>query len=450
MSNKIQIDIKLLKIFLILSFIACWVSISTSHEDLRIFRTLKPLNTYDLLNFLRHISVYFCLFFLFTIIAFYRKKILFKNYIIFYFLIAYFVFQIVGLLLSDNSLGNISFIVSALTTILTVILVDCFFLPREKKILLIISFTILNAVFFLTVIPLFVEFLNGDNIRFYGGLEYSEIFLNKYTPRTSGLARTALIILIFIELFENNFSKKNLNKLIVFKILFLVFILLFQSRTVLFLTFVAYTFIFINKNEIKLFNFIKFLTIYLVIPFILFFLLSTFNSYQFMKQKLKVSDPSLVPSLSDHIFSKDLIILRGKSNNFSSGRYDDWNNILKNIDGKNIFYGFGTQGDRYLIDQSASNAFIYAYASSGLIGLFFFIIFLILFSLRTIKLILYNLKDDLNNVLYCVILILLALRSILETSIAVYSIDLIVFVTVFSFILDKKINIEDIKKKYFR
>ena len=127
MSNKIQIDIKLLKIFLILSFIACWVSISTSHEDLRIFRTLKPLNTYDLLNFLRHISVYFCLFFLLTIVAFYRKKILFKNYIIFYFLIAYFVFQIVGLLLSDNSLGNISFIVSALTTILTVILVNLAF-----------------------------------------------------------------------------------------------------------------------------------------------------------------------------------------------------------------------------------------------------------------------------------------------------------------------------------
>ena len=39
---------------------------------------------------------------------------------------------------------------------------------------------------------------------------------------------------------------------------------------------------------------------------------------------------------------------------------------------KNIFYGYGSMGDRFLIGQTASNGFIYVYSSSGIIGLIFF------------------------------------------------------------------------------
>ena len=156
-------------------------------------------------------------------------------------------------------------------------------------------------------------------------------------------------------------------------------------------------------------------------------------------------------TFTEHMTSKNFRIIRNFSKgDISSGRFQDWKQILKKTNNKNIFYGFGPQGDRYIINQSASNGLLYAYACSGLIGLTFFSIFSILVCLRTIKLILYNLKDNLKNVLYCLILVLLTLRSILETSYAVYSIDLIVFVTVLIFILDKKINIEDIKIKYLR
>ena len=58
--------------------------------------------------------------------------------------------------------------------------------------------------------------------------------------------------------------------------------------------------------------------------------------------------------------------------------FEDWKQILYKIDGNNVIYGFGAQGDRYLINQSASNAFIYAYASSGIIGLSILILFLIM------------------------------------------------------------------------
>ena len=41
--------------------------------------------------------------------------------------------------------------------------------------------------------------------------------------------------------------------------------------------------------------------------------------------------------------------------------------------------GYGSQGDRFLIDQSASNGIIYAIASSGFVGLIFYIILSIFF-----------------------------------------------------------------------
>ena len=41
---------------------------------------------------------------------------------------------------------------------------------------------------------------------------------------------------------------------------------------------------------------------------------------------------------------------------------------------KKTLYGNGVMGDRYLIDQTASNAIFYTYASSGYLGVFIFII----------------------------------------------------------------------------
>ena len=439
-------DINLIKIFLIFSFICCWFSISSSYDDLLIFKNENILNFRDILNFLRHLSVYFCLFFLFMIMAIHRKKILFKKYMIFYILIAYFISQIIGLFFTNNPLVNISFVISALSTILTLLLIDSFFSPKEKKFFLFISFVILNLVFLLTFAPLFIEFLNGGGI-FYGVHQHSDFFLNKYSPRSSGLARTALIILILIEYFEYDYKKYS-YQLIFIKIPFLVFILLFQSRTILFLTLIVYSFIFISKYEMKIKTLIKFITIYFFIPMLIFFILSSLNSFKKSKKiNLNQTNSQTNSSFSEHVSSKEFKILRTISKDFSSGRFEDWKEILKKMKGKNIYYGFGAQGDRYLINQSASNALLYAYASSGLIGLILFAIFVIMGSFKFIKIILYNLKNDSNAVPCSLILMILTLRSLLESSFAVYGIDLVVYITVLSFLFDRKISIEDIKNK---
>ena len=100
----------------------------------------------------------------------------------------------------------------------------------------------------------------------------------------------------------------------------------------------------------------------------------------------------------------------------------------------------GGMGDRFLIDQSASNILFYSYASSGLIG----VILISILSLLTFFLIL-NLtifkKIKLNNLYIltsCLILICLMLRSILETSYGVFGIDLIVFCSCIAIITKNK------------
>ena len=134
----------------------------------------------------------------------------------------------------------------------------------------------------------------------------------------------------------------------------------------------------------------------------------------------------------------------------SSGRFNDWSKILKKISGKNTIYGFGAQGDRHLIDQTASNGLLYAYSSSGLIGLIFFITFLVMVGFKIIKIFIYQFRNNIEEILHCIIILLLSLRTILETSYAVFGIDLIIFILSLSFIFNNNIKVKDIKIKFLK
>ena len=121
-------------------------------------------------------------------------------------------------------------------------------------------------------------------------------------------------------------------------------------------------------------------------------------------------------------------------NTFSSGRLHDWKSILEKMD-ESILYGYGSQGDRYLINQTASNGLIYAISSSGIFGLLFFI----LFSLHCLFTIFKNLtsKNVSNPKQYnlcSLIILLILLRSILESSYAVFSLDFIIITTFMNFL----------------
>ena len=122
---------KIIQFFLIFSYSICWFSISTSLDD--VFSIFKEFSDnqksiFDYINFLRHGLIYFCLFFLLIIFFLNSKNHLSKNnnLILFIFLI-YFLFQIPGLYFTENSIINLSLIISSITIILTLILVNDFF-----------------------------------------------------------------------------------------------------------------------------------------------------------------------------------------------------------------------------------------------------------------------------------------------------------------------------------
>ena len=62
---KYQKENILVKLFIIFSFGICWLSISTSIDDLFILENYKELNIKLIINFFRQTLIYFCFFFLF-------------------------------------------------------------------------------------------------------------------------------------------------------------------------------------------------------------------------------------------------------------------------------------------------------------------------------------------------------------------------------------------------
>ena len=64
-----------------------------------------------------------------------------------------------------------------------------------------------------------------------------------------------------------------------------------------------------------------------------------------------------------------------KKIDFTSGRKDDWLEIINKFEKNKILLGYGAQADRFLINQSASNGLIYSFSSSGIVGFIFYIIF---------------------------------------------------------------------------
>ena len=125
---------------------------------------------------------------------------------------------------------------------------------------------------------------------------------------------------------------------------------------------------------------------------------------------------------------------------FSSRRFEDWKDIAI-LTKQNFLFGYGTQADRFLIQQTASNALLYAYSSAGILGLlsilFIYLRYFYIF-LKSIKV--FSSSGSVFLFSY-IILIVFFLRSIFESSFAVFGIDFILFALAIY-------NIENEYKKY--
>ena len=141
------------------------------------------------------------------------------------------------------------------------------------------------------------------------------------------------------------------------------------------------------------------------------------------------------------------------ANMFSSGRFENWKSAI-NIISKKPIIGYGAQSDRIYIKQSIHNSILYTTLSGGLIsGISLVLIYLytvyLLFNFYFFNFKKFNGKTEIHA--SAGILIMIGLRSVLETSIAVFSIDYILFIISFvilNYSLSKN-RLEKLDKIYY-
>lgn len=434
MINKKILGYSLAEKFLICAYLICWTSISTSFQDIIDLYKHELLNINNVVNFTRQFLN--ILLFPILLVLFFKnyKNIFFSNEIIFIFSFFYFLSQLPGLFLTENSLMNLCYIISAFNILLIFILANIYF--EKKNYIIFIKLTLLMLLIitifnYKTIVNFFT--VEGGNVL-YTYFYASETFFGKESPRSTGSSRTFLFILIisliiFKKFFNINYKTKN-----IFYILIISLVILFQSRTtiILMLFFLFLDFLFEKNFSFKAWT--KFVIISFVLPIILI--------YSILITKNFFYDKEFFNEFKKENFSvkKKLIQINKNSirpidpNTFSSGRLNDWKLILSKIDGS-IIYGYGSQGDRHTIQQSASNGIFYALSSSGIMGIFFFIFLSLIYFFIICKKFLLSFKNNDTEKFYSsIVILLILLRSLLESSYAVFGVDFIIIYTFVNFL----------------
>jgi len=411
------------------SWLLIILSINTSYNDL-----IKSTHFLDFTRALLGIIGQLLILFFFINEIYLKKKLYYSDLTLSLFLI-YLFFQSFGLIFTINHIYNFYWI---LISTLSILLLS---LNREKKFknyakyysILIISLIII----FLIYCPSYIyNFFISNDISMYAYWPtgyHIEIFTNNFAPRSSGLGRTAALIgfvFLLLHLYKTKFFKINF----VIYCFFSSVVIMTFSRTNILAYITAISIIsFMNSGNIKQ-KFSNFF-LYIITPIILVLVIILMKYFV-----LNYSDPKFSYFSIDNTKNKILLRKDFQSdekldiNKISSGRLADWINITTKTYEESPIYGFGAQGDRFLINQTSSSAFIYAFSSSGIIGLFVFCILYLRSLLISIRLLIRKdnyLKFTIKNyftVLASLNLIFLLIRSFFETSIAVFGIDFLVFV----------------------
>ena len=154
------------------------------------------------------------------------------------------------------NLANTIFVIQYLNVILLLSIFSEIYKKKIKEVL-IISYIVLFLVFIYFLTYYYLNYFSTENIM-YGFYNEKINFIFEYNdpPRSSGISRSALFLLIFAEF--GNFLLKKKIKYILISILIIPIILLTQSRIniSLFLILFIYLFIFIKKKKVLFLNYI--------------------------------------------------------------------------------------------------------------------------------------------------------------------------------------------------
>ena len=434
-----------LKFFTIVLLFAIWGSLDSNTVSLLSIFSSSSILFVKLFSILRALSPY-VIFIIF--ICFFYKRLSFRtssrnlNFILIILVLNFLIQLIASFIYQDNTLLNNSNLI--LLSIMSLALFIFEFNHDNSKKILIFSWVVLFLIFMWFSAIMFLWYFSDKNMvaNLYGGWPQSFLIIENLTeniPRSSGIGRSALILSIPIML--GLLIRKKINILLYFFYNYSFFIMLAtQSRITLlgfFLFICVIIFYLITLKQESILK-IKKICLIILIPIIFSVIIVSMKSLQLNNNS--VSDYSKDPDVKRFLRPIDPV-------SFTSRRYDDWQEILKK--NNNIFLGNGIMGDRWIINQTASNLILYNYTSSGIAGVFLFTLLMFRSFFICSKIILFHEKkiNKHNYILLsaCYIQYFLMGRSLVEVSFAVFGIDFLIFFAAY-FFTEEYYNKKKLKK----
>ena len=418
-----------LKLLLITTWSSLFLSINLNPIDFLYF---------NLINKIRIILPFFLIIIL---IIFKYKEIKISNFLNIYsfsFYIIFFLYIIFTITFRENNILNIFW---PLYMFLSFFILHNLTNNKEKKDLFILTILIIATGFIFYMTLGLTDLISSHQYHFYGIMGGKEGYLGfSNPPRSSGLARLALILFFFL-IYQYLIKDKKNDYIYLILIASLgTFSLIFQSRTVSFIYITLN--IFIILFYFKMFFKDKWLLVFAVIlPLLInlsynYSILLNNNSHKFKKNQIKKE--TLLVTAFENVILRNHNNLKKNPDKFSSDRFHNWD-LAINIIKKNYLKGYGAQADRILIGQSIHNSILYSTLSGGLFSGLSIIFIYISSLILLIKFYLsgaYKLCNDPLVHFSGSVLIIICLRSVLETSFAVFSIDFLIFIIAFLFFND--------------
>ena len=446
-------------------YIVCWFFLWTS-LNVDLFRISNFGKSFvDNINSIRALLPTFILFILlFVLLSNNLLKSFFNKKNIYLFFFIFFACQVIGSLdnLDKNITLNKYIVIQALglliASIATILLIYLIHNEKSKlldKYLIYSSISILSIYFIPILIKLMWSYSLSPNIYAYHEIliqEGNKEIFNLPVSRSTGISRSILIITIFLFCF--NYFKNNKIRMFVYFVISVLStsIFLINSKFANLSMIIIYLLI-IFKNKLYNKSIIKFLFLFIIIPFLLSQLI--FNT-KINNLNLKTNDKY---SLNFDIKSRFIDDFNKYGADFTSGRVDIWISSLDVFKSqKKYFFGLGSQADRLYLSNikdiyssNSSNAFLYSILSGGIVSSVALIIFNFIVLIRIYKYFFsksreINLSYNILNFSIFIYLFLL-LRSIVENSFTLFSIDFLLYLQSCMIII-KNVNLNYQKNIY--
>ena len=353
--------------------------------------------------------------------------------------------------------------INLLVCYITTILIFSYTYQHYKNkifILKIIFFSFICLVSLFIFFQIMVDLIKTENMFLYHSkaLAPDTKYFDQPAQRITGWSRMVFIIFIFYFFYN---ELKNLNKKLYFiNIIVLLFIsiLIFfsQSRGSL----LGYFFLFLFYLIIPNINFSKkiiIIILFISLPLSLLNFIdnSKIGKYRIDQNRMKTTFEILLNFEKNKFKSPESenLLTDKESNNYkysvSSGRIEIWTKSVENLIKEKKIFGYGPQGDRYLLAELAntvldgiwgnnsSNAIIYSSISGGVIGLTSIILIYIsmfLLFLKCLKKIFIHKTKDFFLISYFGIFSYIIMRSFFENGFTVFGIDFCILITSYYFI----------------